>query len=247
MNHQLSPEDLTQIKALLSSNQDENNELVFNILEGYGLIPNEVQDLLNNRYKYKVGEKKYTYKGGENILDVRVRRNEIHFYLDLKDQQLTALPKRIGRIKNLKEVNVSQNKLLELPKELIHLTELEKLSIAYNREMSKDCFKIICQLKKLKVLNISGCSLNVFPEELLTMKNLEVIYLKGNELSALPPQISTLENLYYIDLSRNHFTKFPYHLYNMPSLETLVFEYNRFTQAQITALKRSKKDIKITF
>ncbi len=247
MNHELSPEDLDQIKALLSSNQLENNEIVFSILEGYGLIPSGVRNFFNNRYKYKIGEQKFRYQGGENILDIRVKRNNIYFYLNLNDLKLKEIPAEIGLIQNLKEINLSQNNLTSIPEELTNLKYVEKLSIAYNKNIHTDCFQIIQKFRQLKVLNISGCSLTSFPEELLDTKGLEVIYLESNMLTTLPPEISQLENLYYLDLSRNCFSKFPYQLYNTPSLETLLMEYNRFTPAQIVALKRSKKKIKIKF
>ncbi|MCR8640909.1 hypothetical protein BEN44_20390, partial [Leptospira interrogans serovar Ricardi] len=55
-------------------------------------------------------------KALQNPLDVRV--------LDLSEQKLKALPKKIGQLKNLQELNLWNNQLITLPKEIAQLKNL---------------------------------------------------------------------------------------------------------------------------
>lgn len=62
--------------------------------------------------------------------------------LDLRSCFITSLPKEIGNLKNLRELNVGFNRLTSLPKEIYSLPKLKKLYLKYNplEKLSKKDF-----------------------------------------------------------------------------------------------------------
>lgn len=52
--------------------------------------------------------------------------------LDLNENQLTTLPKEIGKLQNLQELGLSGNQLITLPKEIGQLKNLRWLSLKNN-------------------------------------------------------------------------------------------------------------------
>jgi len=81
--------------------------------------------------------------------------------LDLSNNELTELPRRISKLKKLQYLNLGQNNLTALPDEICNLTNLSHLYLS-NNELTKLPEKI-GKLKKLKSLLLSG---NVFSERL---------------------------------------------------------------------------------
>ncbi|WP_082292438.1 leucine-rich repeat domain-containing protein [Leptospira noguchii] len=79
-------------------------------------------------------------------------------YLSLKDlspnEQLTTLPKEIGKLKNLQELDLIGNQLTTLPKEIGNLQKLQYLDLAHNQLTTLP--KEIGKLKKLNVLDLTG-------------------------------------------------------------------------------------------
>lgn len=92
-------------------------------------------------------------------------------------QNLSTLPKVIGEISSLKELNISGNKLKYLPVELKKLSSLEKLYCEIND--FEEFPKIITQLPKLKELQIPAKALQDLPEDVLDLQ-----YIKNIKFTA---------------------------------------------------------------
>jgi len=75
--------------------------------------------------------------------------------LNLLDNNITKLPKDIGNLNGLKYLNLSNNQLRELPEEIINLNNLKYLNLSYNE-------------------------LEVLPENIEYLTNIEYLSLKNN-------------------------------------------------------------------
>ncbi len=102
--------------------------------------------------------------------------------LDLSSNKLTDLPKGIGKLQNLIILDLSHNQLTKLSRDIGKLQNLEVLSLNHN------------QLIKL-------------PKRIGQLQNLEVLSLSYNRLTRLPKKIGQLQKLQTLDLKENNFSE----------------------------------------
>lgn len=117
------------------------------------------------------------------------------------------LPKDIGRLKNLRKLDLGCNDLKHIPEsigELVHLEELD-LSGNYIETLPSS----IGNLKQLKILRLNENSLTSLPESIGELSNLEELWLFDNQLKTLPESIERLSSLYELRLERNQISKLP--------------------------------------
>ena len=121
--------------------------------------------------------------------------------LNLIENQLTELPKEIGNLTNLKELWFSDNQLTELPKEIGNLSNLTLLTLNDNQltELPKE----IGNLSNLKELWLYRNQLTELPKEIGNLSNLTDLWLWDNQLKELPKEIGNLSNLTSILLWNN--------------------------------------------
>ncbi|EPG84205.1 leucine-rich repeat domain-containing protein [Leptospira santarosai] len=111
--------------------------------------------------------------------------------LDLSENQLTILPKEIGKLQKLQLLDLSRNRLITLPKEIERLQNL--LSLDLNENQLTTLPKEIGKLQKLQELGLSGNRLITLPKEIGQLKNLRWLSLKNN--TALIPQKNKIQKL----------------------------------------------------
>ncbi|EMS89038.1 leucine-rich repeat domain-containing protein, partial [Leptospira noguchii] len=68
-----------------------------------------------------------------------------------EDNQLKTLPKEIGQLKNLQELDLHNNQLATLPKEIGQLKNLQFLNLSQNQLSSKEKERIRKLLPKCKI------------------------------------------------------------------------------------------------
>lgn len=127
--------------------------------------------------------------------------------LDLSNNDITELPKDIGLLNKLIEVNLSMNNLKEIPKEFSLLTNLKKLDVSFNN-LDKVPTTIF-QLSKLTSLNLSNNNITELPKEIGLLTKLRKLYLGRNQLTSLPKEIDSLVDLEEINLLDNNFEEIP--------------------------------------
>lgn len=105
---------------------------------------------------------------------------------------METVPSMIGTFKNLRYLDVSSNRLTELPTEIGHCP-LTTLIAKNNRLSDKSLPPNFPNLVNLKELNFSGNEFSHFPSEVLEMKNINYLFMGGNNISKIPKEISNLE------------------------------------------------------
>jgi Leucine-rich repeat (LRR) protein len=126
--------------------------------------------------------------------------------LNLSQNRIEKLPNSIGRFKYLEELNLFSNKLQKLPFGIEGLHELKYLDLSGNREIDLE-FNIehLKHLKKLEILNLSFNHLEIIPKSIQKLESLRKLSLSFNHLESLSQKIFEMPNLKIIELWNNRF------------------------------------------
>uniref|UniRef100_A0A8C5JXA0 Leucine-rich repeats and calponin homology (CH) domain containing 1 n=1 Tax=Jaculus jaculus TaxID=51337 RepID=A0A8C5JXA0_JACJA len=141
-------------------------------------------------------------------------------------------------------VDLSKNRLVEVPMELCHFVSLEILNLYHNcirvipeaiwplclhlflfRNQLSALPACLCGLP-LKVLIASNNKLGSLPEEIGQLKQLMELDVSCNEITALPQQIGQLKSLRELNIRRNYLKVLPPELVDLP-LVKLDFSCNK--------------------
>lgn len=148
--------------------------------------------------------------------------------LDLTEQQLTEIPEdAIQKIERLHELNLSGNRIKQLPG---GLDRLHSLNLSENEmtEISPEIIATLATYFSLRELNLSKNKIAEFQDPLKPLTALKVLDLSHNELSGV--QVSL--HLDELNLSKNLIPEFPSHLPD--SLKKLNMDFNRMLNVEIS-------------
>jgi len=135
-------------------------------------------------------------KGAEGVLTAFPRTSK---ELTLNGRKLGELPPVIGEFSELEHLWLGSTGLKQLPKELGQLHMLKQLDLSFNREL-KTLPPEVGQLRSLESLNLRNSGLTSLPEELGQLKNLRFLDLQATELTTLPACLHQLTGLRTLDL-----------------------------------------------
>jgi len=140
-------------------------------------------------------------------------------HLNLSNQKLKKIPKEVFEFPNLRTLNLSNNKITEIPKEIGLLTKLEELNLTKNKidELPKE----IGKLTRLLVLKFRNNGLFALPKEIGELGRLETVDFNGNPLWRLPEEFRKCSNLKFMDIRNTEIDKneFTYIKTMFPSVE----------------------------
>ncbi|KAK9763610.1 hypothetical protein K7432_009557 [Basidiobolus ranarum] len=169
--------------------------------------------------------------------DYWIDRSASYFNLaevDLSRNRLTQLPSCIVSIANrVKILNLSHNRFTEFPEELNLFTSLEVLDLSHNTITGGLPKGLPKALTRLKVLRLHGNQITELPETLGEITQLETLILGsifgGNQLQSFPEKcISRLVKLKELDLTQNLLVSLPSDIGHFESaLERLAVSGNR--------------------
>ena len=150
---------------------------------------------------------------------------------------ITNMPLEIGKLTNIRVLDLKANRLTSLPLTFGSLTNLEYLDLGYF-EMGTRMNKIsdlgpgFGQLKKLKFLNLSGNALVTLPEGFSGLTELTELNLGLNKLPGLPISVTQLNKLTKLDISLNDVSVIPAQVSNLTNLEELHLDGNFFNHQE---------------
>jgi len=148
--------------------------------------------------------------------------------LDLSNNDITELPKDIGLLNKLIEVNLSMNNLKEIPKEFSLLTNLKKLDVSFNN-LDKVPTTIF-QLSKLTSLDLSHINITELPKQIGLLTNLTSLNLSKNNITELPKEVGLLTKLRKLYLGGNQLTSLPKEIDSLVDLEEINLLDNNFEE-----------------
>lgn len=115
--------------------------------------------------------------------------------------EIDSIPFLIGRLKNLKYLDLVINKIAYISDSISHLQNLKEIYLDRNNLTS---FPIgITKLKKLSRFSISSNQIKQIPESIKNLKNLSGLILRGCGIQSLPNSINKLKKLKFIALDDN--------------------------------------------
>ncbi|XP_064477239.1 leucine-rich repeat-containing protein 40-like [Ornithodoros turicata] len=109
-------------------------------------------------------------------------------FLDLRNNLLAGLPKELRMLSCIREVNLSFNRLSKLPDVIRSWATLEILFLSDNHIDEVD-MEILPQLKQLAVLDLRNNNISQVPPELGNMRQLRNLQLEGNPFRNPRPAI----------------------------------------------------------
>ena len=132
-------------------------------------------------------------------LDAALRSPKQVEVLILKRERLKAWPDdALREFPNLRELNLTSNKIDSLPTDISYLQNLEILIMTNNKLDSLP--KSIGQLTNLRLLHLGNNDIYHVSPALADLEYLEEIELWSNNIYYLPEEMSKLKNLKVLDL-----------------------------------------------
>jgi len=144
--------------------------------------------------------------------------------LKVRDQ-LTFIPKCINKLKNLENLDLSNNEIKEIPSELGDLSKLKYLDLSEN-----DLTTISSSLKnlsKLNYLNISLNKLTSISSGIYKLKNVETLDLSYNSITKITSNLKNMTNLKELNLSSNEITEISSSISKVENLVSLDLSFNK--------------------
>lgn len=143
--------------------------------------------------------------------------------LNLTGNRLSELPSDLGRLHRLKIVFCSSNHFTHLPASLGDCPALEMVGFKANRIQQVPAAALPT---KLRWLILTDNAIEQLPAELGRRPALQKLMLAGNRLNALPPGLANAQRLELLRLSANRFTELPGWLTELPRLAWLALAGN---------------------
>lgn len=156
--------------------------------------------------------------------------------LFLQNNSLASLPDNFFKyVHNIKVLNLSNNRLCDLPKPT-EVLQLEKLYLTANCLIDKSLVKLSPYLRHLKILHAAYNNFTSLPDDCaLFWTEVEELVLSGNKILRLPDNIERLKHLVILRVHSNLLQNIP-KLANLLALRVLDLAHNQLDRIDLTSL-----------
>uniref|UniRef100_A0A804LFY4 Disease resistance R13L4/SHOC-2-like LRR domain-containing protein n=1 Tax=Zea mays TaxID=4577 RepID=A0A804LFY4_MAIZE len=128
------------------------------------------------------------------------------------------VPNEVLQVGNsLRTLDLTNNKLVEIPQEIGTLANMQRLVLAGN--LIEIIPANIGYLQNLKILTLDRNRISILPEELGSLSNLQQLSVPQNFLLCLPKSIGDLRNMSVLNVSDNKLKELPESIGGCSSLE----------------------------
>lgn len=180
--------------------QEKNINSIWKLKYDNFLIKNKKKFLIlnNNNYKYNWKREYLRIKNDIVIKNINIYEYGVTKYVILNNLKIKKIPKEIGSLYNITDLNLTNNQIIFIPKEIKYLVNLEYI------DLSNNCIELI-------------------PKEIGKLIKLQSFRIDNNLIQKLPLEITKLINLRYLSIINNKINKIPKELYNNPNIRILNF------------------------
>lgn len=145
-------------------------------------------------------------------------------FLDISMNQINQLPGSIGYLKDLVELRMAINKFSSVPEQIGNLTKLVYMDIGHCKLSTLP--SSFATLQKIERLILGNNSFTLIPEAIMQIRGIKNIYLENNIISQVPPTIKNLTKLSTLNLENNRISDIPPELFQLSSVESLNLSRN---------------------
>ena len=125
---------------------------------------------------------------------------------------------------HLTDLDLSDNKFLHFPEDILKIKTLKKLNLSKNQ--IEILLPEIKELKNLEEVNFSENRMRQLPEEFFQLTSLIRINFAKNNLKKIPKTIHKLQNLLFFNVKKNNIRIIPKEILELPQIEWLDFSSN---------------------
>jgi Leucine-rich repeat (LRR) protein len=125
--------------------------------------------------------------------------------INLSNKGYSIFPEEILTCPNLVKLDLSKNGILKIPQALSGLKELKELNFSENQGLSYLDLESLFEKAEfnLESLNLSNCQMGFIPYQIGRLKGLKTLNVSGNLLNDLPYPVTNLTKLENVDVSNN--------------------------------------------
>ncbi|XP_064652232.1 leucine-rich repeat protein SHOC-2-like, partial [Lineus longissimus] len=145
--------------------------------------------------------------------------------LDLSDRKLYDIPKETFNFSRIQTLKICRNKISIVPSAIGQLRKLQIFDAHLNALMQVP--DTICNCQHLYEMDLSSNKLRMLPPQIGLLRELKVLRLGRNQFEHLPSELGLLENLRTLDVQSNRLTMLPFTLENFKKLTSLNFSSNK--------------------
>ena len=164
--------------------------------------------------------------------------------LETEIYQYTSLEEALSAPKDSVYSLKLKARLKEVPLELFtEFPNLQWLDLSKNR--LKQIPAELGMLKKLKKLILNKNKIESLPAEIGELEDLRILIISQNELETLPPEIGRLKKLRYIDMWSNNITGLPTTMDEMYSLQEVDLRVIVMTEEEQENIRLALPNVKV--